>query len=248
MKVSIITICYNAADTIEETIQSLIAQDYTDIEYLIIDGASTDESMGIIEKFHDHIDILVSEKDNGIYDAMNKGIARCSGELIGILNADDTYAHNQVISRIVESINLADSDTIYADLNYVSFDNPAKIVRHWRSGDFRPGLFLKGWMPPHPTFFVKRHLYDQFGSFNTNFQISADYELMLRMLYKHGVSTTYLPEVIVNMKTGGASNSSPKRRLIANKEDRLAWKINHLKPSRLTFIKKPLRKVGQFFN
>lgn len=244
MKVSIITICYNSASTIEETILSVLGQDYPNIEYIIIDGASKDNTMEIVNQYKSKIAVIVSEKDRGIYDAMNKGLSQATGDLIGILNSDDTYAFPQVISQVVQQIGAADS--LYADLQYVDGQS-GKVKRHWRSGSFSKEKFLTGWMPPHPTFFVKTECYRKFGSFIIDQGSAADYEIMLRLLYKHQISTSYLPKVITLMKTGGASNLSWKQRWRANQQDRLSWKINGLQPKWYTLWLKPLRKLSQFF-
>ncbi|MFT4771433.1 MAG: glycosyltransferase involved in cell wall biosynthesis [Cryomorphaceae bacterium] len=246
MKVSIITILYNAADTLEDTILSVIGQTYDDLEYIIIDGASTDGSLEIIEKYSDRIDRFVSEPDEGIYFAMNKGLQMATGDAVGILNADDTYASKEVIAKVVSQLSAAKTDSLYGDLNYVDRDKAGNVVRRWKSGKFDRSSFLKGWMVPHPTFFVRKEIYQKYGIFNTNLTTSADYEFMLRVLYKEKITTTYLPEVLVNMKTGGQSNLSWQNRIKANKEDRRAWELNGIKPSAFTFIKKPFRKIGQF--
>ena len=245
MKVSIITIAYNSAGTIEDTIKSIVAQDYSNIEYIIIDGGSTDKTLSIVDKFKDSITTIISEPDKGIYDAMNKGIQNATGDIVGILNSDDIYANKKVVTHIVKAIGTKDS--IYADLVYVGRDNTDKITRYWKSGKYRKGIFKTGWMPPHPTFFIRKSCYDQYGTYNLRLKSAADYELMLRMLHKHNISVTYLPEVITKMRVGGQSNVTLLNRLKANKEDRLAWVINELKPGPLTLIMKPVRKISQFF-
>ncbi len=248
MKVSIITVCYNSEATIEATIKSVLAQSHSDIEYLVVDGASTDNTLAIIEKYKSKISKLISEKDSGMYYAINKGIALASGDVIAILNSDDVYANQHVIANVVAEFVSTGADSIYGDLQYVSRDNSDKIIRHWKSKPYCADLFFKGWMPPHPAFFVKRFCYEKFGCFNTGFKISADYELMLRLLYKYKITTSYIPQVLVKMKTGGLSNVTIKSRLQANLEDRKAWKINELKAGSMTLIFKPLSKLRQFFN
>jgi len=247
MKVSIITVCYNSEATIESTVRSVIEQGYQDIEYIVIDGKSTDKTLSVLKTFENKISKIVSEKDQGMYYAINKGISLASGDVVGILNADDFYANEKIISLVVQQFKLANTDIIYGDLQYVSRANTGKIIRHWKSKPYQAGLFLQGWMPPHPTFFVKRNCYKKFGSFNTAFTISSDYELMLRFLYKHKLSSSYIPEVLVKMRTGGISNATIANRLKANREDRMAWKVNGLKPGALTFVAKPLSKLKQFF-
>lgn len=246
MKVSIITISYNSAETIKDTIESVLAQDYPDIEYIIVDGASSDGTMDIIKKYEDRVAQVISESDNGIYDAMNKGLKLATGELIGILNSDDVYKDNRVISDVVSTVQESNSDALYADLVYSDRNDLTRVKRYWRSGSFKKNSFKWGWMPPHPTFFVKRSVYERYGYFNTSLKTSADYEIMLRFLFKEGISVSYLDRVITIMRMGGQSNASVKNRMDANKEDRMAWKLNGLKPNAVTFYLKPLRKVGQF--
>ena len=246
MKVSIITISYNSAETIQDTIESVLAQDYADIEYIIVDGASSDGTMEIIKKYQDRIAKVICESDSGIYDAMNKGLKLATGELIGILNSDDVYKDSKVISDVVSTVQDSNSDALYADLVYSDRNDLTRVKRYWRSGQFRKNSFKWGWMPPHPTFFVKRSVYERYGYFNTSLKTSADYEIMLRFLFKEGISVSYLDRVITIMRMGGQSNASVKNRVDANKEDRMAWKLNGLKPNPVTFYLKPLRKVGQF--
>lgn len=245
LKVSVITIAYNSAETIEDTIVSVINQDYSNVEYIIIDGGSKDDTLKIVEKYRDKISIVVSEPDKGIYDAMNKGVANATGDIVGILNSDDIYADNKVITDIVNKI--GDKDSIYADLVYVKRDSTDEVTRFWKSGTYKKGSFISGWMPPHPTFFVKKECYDKYGTYNLTLKSAADYECMLRMLHKHEISVTYLPRVITKMRVGGQSNVTVGNRLKANKEDRLAWEINEIKPKFYTLHMKPVRKIGQFF-
>lgn len=246
MKITIITVSFNSEKTIADTIESVLAQDYKDLEYIIVDGLSKDNTINIINSYGNQITKFVSEKDKGLYDAMNKGIDLATGDVIGILNSDDFYANNQVISKVAEKFETG-IEGVYADLIYVAADNKSKVVRTWKSGNYLPGAFLKGWMPPHPTFFVRRSVYQKFGKFTDKLRSAADYELMLRFIHKYNIRLAYLPEVTVHMRAGGTSNASLKNRIRANREDRLAWKMNGLKPSTLTFIRKPLSKLRQFF-
>jgi glycosyltransferase involved in cell wall biosynthesis len=177
---------------------------------------------------------------------MMKGIKLATGDLIGILNADDFYAGNTVISEIVKAVEKNDADACYGDLNYVDAQDESVIKRKWISGKYKPNSFLMGWMPPHPTFFLKRKCYEKYGNFRLDMGSAADYELMLRMIYKHGIKLAYVPSVIVKMRTGGVSNSNFQNRLSANKNDRKAWKINGLKPYPFTLWLKPVRKILQF--
>jgi glycosyltransferase involved in cell wall biosynthesis len=246
MKVSIITIAYNSAETIEDTIRSVLEQDYPNIEYIVVDGASKDDTQQIVERYRTSIAHVVSERDRGIYDAMNKGVALATGDVIGILNSDDFYADSHVISDIVRTIQAAESDACYADLVYVDRLETEKVIRSWKSGEYRHGDFLRGWMPPHPTFFVKRSCYEMHGLYSLELKSAADYELMLRFIHKHTIRLAYLPRVITKMRTGGQSNVTLKNRWKANQEDRLAWKMNGLQPGFLTLVRKPLSKLLQY--
>ena len=245
MKISIITVAYNSAKTIEDTLNSVVNQDYRSIEYIIIDGGSTDDTLQIVEKYKSQIAFILSEKDKGIYDAMNKGIASATGDIIGILNSDDFYTHSHVLSKIVSEFKPG-IDGVYADLVYVDPVDTAKTTRTWKSGNYKVGAFLKGWMPQHPTFFVRKEIYDKYGAYTLNLRSAAYYEFMLRVIHKHVIKLAYLPETIVRMRAGGASNASLKNRIKANKEDRLAWKMNDLRPQLFTHLRKPLSKIFQF--
>jgi glycosyltransferase involved in cell wall biosynthesis len=246
LKISIITVAYNAEKSIEDTIQSVIGQTYKNIEYIIIDGNSTDDTLKICNTYKESIHTIVSEKDKGIYDAMNKGIALATGDVIGVLNADDFYLNSNVISKVAERFNTDNCEGLYADLVYVDGDDTSKITRTWFSGNYIENSFFKGWMPPHPTFFVKQACYKKYGHYSLDLKSAADYELMLRMIHKHKIKLSYLHEVTVKMRVGGVSNSSLKNRIDANKEDREAWRMNDLKPGLFTLIRKPLSKVFQF--
>ncbi len=245
MKISIITITYNSASTLETTIQSVISQTYKNIEYIIVDGNSTDNTLEIAKKYN--ITKIISEKDSGLYDALNKGISLATGDVIGILHSDDFYTNNTVIEKIVSVCEKNNCAGVYADLFYVDKDDTNKIKRKWKSGQYNDGLFLNGWMPPHPTFFVKKECYNKFGAFDLQFKSAADYELMLRFIHKNKIKIAYLPEFIIKMRVGGKSNVTTKNRVLANLEDRKAWEVNGLKPKFYTLYLKPLRKILQFF-
>ncbi len=246
MKLSIITAALNSAKTVEDTVKSVLGQSYGDIEYIIVDGGSTDGTLDIIERYKDKIAKVVSEKDGGIFDAFNKGIAMATGDIVGILNSDDFYASDSVIQDVMEKFAASSADTVYGDLEYVDPVDTSKVIRGWKAGEYRKSRFRSGWMPPHPTFFVKRSLYDRYGGFNTWMKISNDYELELRFLYKNNATAAYVPKVLVKMRAGGNSDGSFKRRYLANKEDRSAWRINQLKAPFYFAAFKPLRKLGQF--
>ena len=248
LKVSIITVCYNSAETIESTIKSVITQDYDNIEYIIVDGKSSDNSLKIIEKYKRNISTIVSEKDDGLYFAINKGITLARGDIIAILHADDFYCTNNIISSVVKIFEEKNSDTVYGDLQYVDRNDTSIITRRWKSNEFKQGLFIRGWMPPHPSFFVIKSCYDKYGLFNTALKSAADYEMMLRLLERYKCSSFYLPLVMVKMRVGGKSNITINNRIRANREDKKAWILNGLKPGVFTFIMKPLSKVWQFFS
>jgi glycosyltransferase involved in cell wall biosynthesis len=247
LKVSVITVTYNSAATVEDTIRSVSAQSYPDIEYIVVDGASTDKTINIINRYRDDIQVFVSEKDRGLYDALNKAIALATGDIVGILHSDDLFAHKDVIAHYVDRFLQSGAEGVYADLDYVDRKNTARIRRKWRSGKYRHGMFKFGWMPPHPTFMVKRALYKHFGAFNTSLRSAADYELMLRFIHLHKIRLVYMPEVTIKMRAGGKSNATLQNRVNANREDRLAWKMNGLKAPFYTLYLKPLRKIFQFF-
>jgi len=246
LKITIITAVFNSKDFIEDCIRSIHRQTHKDIEHIVIDGGSTDGTLDIIKQYQSGIEKLVSERDDGIYDAMNKGIKFATGEVIGILNADDFYPDSGVLEKVAQVFKNEDIEACYGDLEYVDSVDIGRVVRYWRSGPYDVNKFYSGWMPPHPTFFVRRSIYRQYGLFNLSLGSAADYELMLRFLVKHRIAVAYIPEVIVKMRMGGVSNASIKNRIRANRMDRRAWSVNGLKPYPWTLLFKPLRKVHQF--
>lgn len=247
MKISIITVSLNSAATIESTLESVDRQSFSPIEHILIDGGSTDGTLDIIERYRPGVTHVISQPDHGIYDAMNKGIAMATGDVIGILNADDFYVHEQVIAMVADAFDDESIDVCYGDLEYVDSDDTDKVFRYWKSGTYQPDKFYLGWMPPHPTFFARRSLYETHGLFNLDLGSSADYELMLRFLLRYGAQAQYIPKVLVRMRTGGASNASLGNRFKANRMDRRAWRVNGLTPYPWTLFLKPLSKLGQFF-
>ena len=246
-KISIITVSYNSAETIKDSIESVLAQNYSNIEYIIIDAGSKDNTIEIVDSYHDKINYFISERDEGIYDGMNKGISAATGDFIGILNSDDFYPSNDIVSKVAKTIIKYKCDSVYGDLIYVRSNKIKKVVRYWQSGEFSISKLKKGWMLPHPTFFVRRKLYKKYGMYNTELKSAADYEMILRLLYKHNISVRYIPEILVNMRQGGKSNSSLLNRLKANHEDSIAWKINDLAQPYFIRLKKPIIKIRQFF-
>jgi glycosyltransferase involved in cell wall biosynthesis len=252
---SIITAVFNGSSTIRDCLQSVCIQSLS-VDHLIIDGSSTDNTLDIVREINPQARI-VSERDHGIYDAMNKGILLSTGDVIGILNADDLYASPDVLAKVAAIFDDPSVDCCYGDLMYVKEIDSKRsgegyrngdfiVTRYWRSGEFNPNRFYRGWMPPHPTFFVRRRIYEKYGSFNLNLGSAADYELMLRFLLKHRINTVYIPEVLVRMRAGGVSNASVKNRLRANLMDRKAWGVSGMKPFPWTLYLKPARKLLQW--
>ncbi|NLO17091.1 MAG: glycosyltransferase [Arcobacter butzleri] len=246
-KISIITVVWNNAKTIKDAIDSVISQTYENIEYIIIDGASTDGTVEIVQNYGDKISKFISEKDKGLYDAMNKGIALATGDVIGILNSDDFYKSNDILECVAKEFLDKDIDCVFANLEYVDGNDTNKVVRYWKSKPYENGLFQKGWHPAHPTFFVRREFYEKYGVFNLDFRISADYELMLRLLEKHKLRSKYINKTFVQMRIGGESNRSITNIIKANLESYRAWKENALYINPLSFALKPLSKILQLF-
>lgn len=242
MKISIITACYNADATIERTIKSVLNQSYKNIEYIIVDGGSSDKTLEIIESYSQGISNMVSEPDKGIYDALNKGVMLATGDFIGFLHADDAFASSHVIKKIAHLA--SNSDAVYGDLQYVSEND--RVIRHWESGLFSLKALKRGWMPPHPTLYIKRELYNQIGHFNLEYKIASDYDFMLRLLSVPNIKVSYLPEVVVLMRVGGASNKSISNIIKKSKEDYKAIKRNKIGGFRTLFMKN-FGKIGQFF-
>lgn len=247
LKVSIITVVLDGKLFLSDAIESVLAQHNCTIEYIIIDGDSKDGSLDIIKSYGDKINIVLSESDQGIYYAMNKGLALATGDIIGFLNSDDFYSDKNVIAEVVAMFNLPGTEAIYGDLDYVSLHNKFQIVRKWRSGEYAKGRFYAGWMPPHPTFFARKSVYDQFGGYDTRLRSSADYELMLRLGLVHNVTMKYLPKVMVKMRMGGQSNRSFRNRILAHLEDRKVWKLLGLTPRIYSLWLKPLQKLRQYW-
>lgn len=245
-KVSIITVTFNSAKFLEDCIHSVQGQHFKNIEHIIVDGNSTDGTVAIIKKHENGIARWVSEPDRGIYDAINKGMAMATGDVIGILNSDDVLDNNDVITSIVKTFVSTKTDVVYGDLEVVAQDDTNKVLRIWKGQPFNRNRFRYGWMPAHPTFYVKRSLIEKYGGYETHYFTAADYEFMSRYLYKYKVSATYLPSLIVRMRTGGASNVNLKQRLRANRRDYLAMRRNKIPFPLIASILKPLIKVHQF--
>lgn len=247
MRISVITVTFNSAETIVDTVESVLGQTHPDVEYLIVDGASMDATLDKLEPYRDRLAGLLSEPDQGMYDAMNKGIAQAKGDVVAILNSDDVYADAEVLAKVAACFETSAADCVYGDLLYVSPDLK-RTVRNWRSGPWRAGAFRRGWHPPHPSFFVKRSAYVGSGCYRKELRIAADYECMLRLLEKEGRSCAYLPEVLVRMRTGGESNRSLRNILRANRECFRAWRMQgySTRVAAWAICRKPLSKLRQF--
>lgn len=236
---------WNNAKTIKDAINSVLNQSYKDVEYIVIDGASTDGTIEIVQSYGDKIK-FISEKDNGLYDAMNKGIRMATGDVVGILNSDDFYASDKILQIVADEFLKGNIDSVYANLEYIDANDPKRVIRYWRSKKYQEGLFRSGWHPAHPTFFVKKEIYEKYGVFDLSFKIAADYELMLRFFEKCKITSSYVDEVFVKMRIGGESNRSIKNIIKANMESYKAWKANGLYINPLRFLLKPFSKIIQF--
>lgn len=247
MKISIITASYNSDNNIQRAIDSVASQDYDNIEHIIVDGGSTDNTLKIIETNKHKISIYISEKDKGIYDALNKGIKMATGDVIGFLNSDDVFTNKHVISRVVNCLKIKKSDVVYGNLVYQSKEKEEnkKTIRYWKSNVYSPGCLKWGWMPPHPTVYCKREIYDTWGLYDDNFKISADYDFILRIFKQPTISKAFLPTIIVKMDLGGISNNSLKNIIRKSYEDYKAIKGNGI-GGFTTLVLKNFRKVGQF--
>jgi glycosyltransferase len=246
MKISIITATYNCADTIKDALDSVAIQTHLDIEHLIIDGQSVDETLDIVREYPSSNITLISESDNGIYDALNKGIKYSTGDIIGFLHADDVFQSNEIIKKISNVFSNSAVDAVYGDLVYVRQDDVTRVVRYWRSGCYSKSSFAQGWMPPHPTFYVRRKIYEKFGGFNLKYYISADYDSMLRLLAVGAINAAYIPEILVRMRVGGLSNRSFSTILRKSFEDIRVLRGNRV-GGILTLLLKNLSKVKQFW-
>ncbi|MGZ3758006.1 MAG: glycosyltransferase family 2 protein [Mucilaginibacter sp.] len=243
LKISLVTVTYNSDTTIERCIKSVIAQDYDNIEYIIIDGGSTDQTLNIISKYRQYITVLVSEPDSGIYDAMNKGINFATGYIVGTLNSDDAFAGNDVLSCVASSFKNKVS-IVYGNLNYINLQQD--IIRRWKAGNYKYGAFNWGWMPPHPTFYCQLALFKRFGLYDLDYGTAADFELMLRFMHKNKIDAFYLDKLMINMELGGISNKNALNRLKAWNFDLKAMRKNGVYFPQISILLKPIRKIIQF--
>jgi glycosyltransferase involved in cell wall biosynthesis len=237
VKISIVTVCYNSESFISSAIDSVLSQTYPDIEYIIIDGGSKDGTVSIVDSYGDKVTHFVSESDTGIYDAMNKGLKTATGDIIGFLNSDDFYARDDVLSRVTGVFDANPFlEACYADLIYVDQINISKKKRYWKSNKFIPGLFAKGWCPPHPTFFALRSVYARFGIFNLDYPLASDNEMMMRLLEVHKINVHYIPEVWTKMRLGGVTNKNLKNLFLQNVEILRALRKNGLSSNLISFF------------
>jgi glycosyltransferase involved in cell wall biosynthesis len=246
MMFSIVTVVRNGARTIHNSIESVASQQLQQVEHIVIDGASTDATLQILERYRKVLGRVVSEPDRGIYDGMNKGLAMATGDVVGFLNADDVYADDRVLADVAGCFQDPAVDAVYGDLVYVNSTDPQQVIRYWRSGEFRPGRFKSGWMPAHPTFFVRRRVYEQFGGFDLSFTLQSDFDLTMRLLEVHRIRAVYLPRVMVRMRLGGATNRSVANIIKGNIEAYRACRKNAVSVSPLFILKKVLSRLPQF--
>tara|TARA_B100000795_G_scaffold265733_1_gene247957 strand:- start:566 stop:1318 length:753 start_codon:yes stop_codon:yes gene_type:complete len=245
LKISIITVCYNSSKTILDTITSVNNQSYKNIEHVFIDGLSSDNTLELIKLNSKKKKVIISEQDNGLYDAINKGVSIASGDVIGLLHSDDLLSSPDIISDLIEKIQSENLDAVYGDLQYVDKENTNKIIRYWKSCEFNPNLLRKGWMPAHPTLILKKEVYLKHGVFNKSFKIAADYDFMMRIFKDSSLKFGYLPKVVTKMRVGGASNRSVKNIIKKTKEDYRAIRSNNI-GGIITLLLKNTSKIKQF--
>jgi glycosyltransferase involved in cell wall biosynthesis len=243
--ISVITVVHNSASTITDTLLSVASQTYPHVEHIIIDGASTDGTLKIIQEHASKNLVVKSEPDQGMFDAMNKGLAMATGDVIGFLNADDVYADSRVLEEMASVITSQNIDACYGDLVYIDKSDLRKVVRYWKSRSYRDGLFEKGWMPAHPTFFVKRQVYEKYGGFDLDYKRQSDFELAMRFLAIHKIKSVYIPRVLVRMRSGGAS-SGFMHIVKGNIEAYRACRKHSLNVSPLFIPRKILSRIPQF--
>ena len=248
MKVSLITVSYNSATTIKDTIDSVLAQDYHDLEYVIVDGKSKDTTVDIVKSYSDKISRWISEPDKGIYDGMNKGLKMVTGDVVGMLNSDDFYADHTIISQVAKVFEDENIDAVFGDLIFVDPKNLKKQVRSYSSKGWHPGKFARGFMPAHPTFFVRRKFYEKYGLFKTDYKIASDYEMLIRLLYVHKLRYKYLPLTMVIMRMGGVSSSGIRSNILLNKEIKRACHENGIRTNLPLIYMKYFTKVFELIN
>jgi len=247
MKLSVVTVCLNARDTIAEAMESVHSQTYLDVEHIVVDGASGDGTLDILEQYRQGITTFISEPDAGLYFAMNKGIAAATGDYLGFLNSDDVYHHPRVLESVAKALTTSRADAAHADLVYVGRDDPSRIVRYWSSKPYTAGMFEAGWHPAHPTLFVKTQLLKAMGGFDTRYRYHADFDLMVRLFIERKISSAYIPEILVRMRTGGQSTRSLRNIYNGNRE---SWEIARrfgIGQTPMWMARKLGYRVGQYF-
>ena len=247
LHISVITAVLNRAGTLGATLRSVRDQDWPDVEHIVIDGGSADGTLAVLDAYKDGISKIISEPDRGLYDALNKGIRQASGDVIGFMHADDEFASPDALSRVASAFEDPAVGAVYGDLVYVGKDDVSRIVRYWRAGQYQRAQLTQGWMPPHPTFYVRRDVYSRFGTFDTRYRIAADYENMLRILWRGRVQAAYIPEVLVRMRMGGLSNLSLFNVLCKSREDYAALRQNGIGGLQALLLKN-VTKLPQFVN
>lgn len=246
IKISVITAVFNRGGTIAEAMESVQRQTHPCIEHVVQDGGSTDGTLEIIARLANGATKAFAERDSGIYDAINRGILRATGNVIGLMHSDDVFAHNRVLEKVAACFADPRIDGVYGDLQYVAANDPTRIIRHWRSGQYHPALLRRGWMPPHPTLYLRREVFERFGLYDTSFSIAADYDAILRYLAQGQITLAYIPEVLVKMRLGGESNRSLERILRKSREDLRALRKNGVGGVGVLAAKN-FGKLGQFF-
>jgi len=235
LKISLITATYNSAATVADTLRSVNEQTHADVEHIVVDGGSTDATLAIVRAEGKRVTTLVSEPDRGIYDAMNKGLKLATGDVVGMINSDDFFASPNVLALVAAALADSELDAVYADLCFVRQADPSRVVRYWRSSPFKPGLFARGWIAPHPTLYIRRGIFERFGGFDLAYPVAADTELMARFFEVHRIRTRYIPEIFVRMRMGGASTRSLKGIAAQNREVWSALRKNGLAGSMAGF-------------
>lgn len=246
MKLSVVTVCLNSVHTIADTLESVRTQRHPDVEHIIVDGASTDGTLDVIRNARPPVARVISEPDRGLYDAMNKGIRLATGDYLGFLNSDDMYADSSVLSRIAAALGEGAPDAVHGDLLYVSANDPARVIRYWKSKPYRRGLFEAGWHPAHPTLFVRTNLLRELGGFDTQFRYHADFDLMVRLFVERGISSVYIPEVLVRMRVGGQSNRSVGNIVRGNRESYRIARRAGVAASPIWLLRKLAYRLPQF--
>lgn len=245
LKISVVTVTYNRVASVEDAMKSVQSQDYPNVEHVIQDGVSTDGTLEVMQGYAGPQTFIESARDGGIYDAINKGIARTTGNVVGLMHSDDFFADEQVLSDVAKAFENPEVDGVYGDLDYVAEQDTSRIIRRWRSGEYAPHKLRQGWMPPHPTLYLRRSVFDKWGTYDTSFKIAADYDAMLRYLSKGQIKVAYVPKVFVKMRVGGESNKSLKKIMLKSKEDYRALRQNNVGGVGALLIKN-LSKLRQF--